>query len=52
MEDLLEIEAIELPRGTSYAYLLTSGAKYFEHEEAGTQPSQCRRVVYRSRSED
>ena len=52
MEELREIEAIELARGTSYAYLLASGAKYLERGEEGNQPPRNRRVVYRSRIND
>lgn len=46
MEVLREIEGIELARGTSYAYLLSSGATYFEHEAAKTLPRERWRSVF------
>ncbi|ATH79635.1 hypothetical protein CO724_00080 [Ectopseudomonas mendocina] len=46
MEKLREIEGIELARGTSYAYLLSSGATYFEHEAAKALPRERWRSVF------
>lgn len=49
MEKLREIEGIELARGTSYAYLLCSGATYFDHEETKALPRQRWRSIFCSK---
>lgn len=46
MEELMAIEGVELARGNSYAYLLSSGVTYFEHEVAKTLPRERWRPVF------
>ncbi|VVQ18238.1 hypothetical protein PS938_04539 [Pseudomonas fluorescens] len=48
MEELRAIEGIELAHGSSYAYVLTSGATYFDHEESKAHPRERWRSVYKS----
>ncbi|WP_212631995.1 hypothetical protein [Pseudomonas sp. KB-10] len=49
MEKLREIKGIELARGTSYAYLLYSGATYFDHEATKALPWQSWRSIFCSK---
>ncbi|MDT4860545.1 hypothetical protein FQZ97_951150 [compost metagenome] len=51
MEELRTVESIELSRGTSYAYVLKSGATYFDHESSKSLPRQRWRLVFSADAE-
>ncbi|RBA51291.1 hypothetical protein DQ403_22335 [Stutzerimonas zhaodongensis] len=46
MEELRAVEGTQVARGTSYAYVLKSGATYFDHESSKSLPPQRWRLTF------